>query len=175
MNYKVCTKLTIFDGLNSKAGSIHSYTTEYQYAKGYAFSSFIKGKKETDFFGFGEFTVIDPLNSKSVTKYHNIPCDDFRLNRALAGAKKESITSGWDYETLREYIRTEYKYKIHKIVPVTNPEVSSYLIEPVEVKKYINKTLTETNKSKIELGAENFVSDKNGVEIVQSSEYEMNS
>ncbi|HEY1406967.1 MAG TPA: FG-GAP-like repeat-containing protein, partial [Spirochaetota bacterium] len=90
MNYKVCTKLTVDDGCGRRTWS------QYEYAHGYAFSGFIDGKKETDYFGFSEFTVRDPLGGRTINLYNTVPYDDFRKNRALAGAIKESRFIGSD-------------------------------------------------------------------------------
>lgn len=146
MNYKVCTKLAVNDGFN------RDIVTDYEYSKGYAFSAFINGRKETDYFGFGEFTVRDALGSATTSWYNNIPYDDFRLNRALAGAVKESVSIGYDG---KEYTRTKHEYRVNVIDPgrvdSRGLDIRSYLIEPVKVDKYVNKTLVETRTSAIEL------------------------
>ncbi|MBN2157880.1 MAG: hypothetical protein JW807_00690, partial [Spirochaetes bacterium] len=150
MNYKVCTRLTVNDGLGREI------VTAYEYAKGYAFSAFINGYKETDYFGFGEFTVIDSLGSKNISLYNNVPYDDFRKNRALAGAVKQSRFLGWDG---REYSRTENEYTVRVIEPSPPAPLPggegrttrSYLIEPTEVRTYRNDTLAETRTSNITL------------------------
>jgi RHS repeat-associated protein len=147
MNYKVCSKLIVDDGFGKK---ISSY---YEYKDGYAFSDFINGYKETDFFGFGEFIKKDILGNKTINKYYNVPFDDFRKNRALAGAIKESRFIGGD---AKEYSRTEHEYKIHEIVSSDQLSVTSYLIEPVEVKKFMRGTLIQTTKSNIVLTANNY-------------------
>ncbi len=150
MNYKVCTRLTVNDGFNREI------VTTYEYSKGYAFSAFINGKKETDYFGFCEFTVRDAVGSATTNWYNNVPYDDFRMNRALAGAIRESVFQGSDG---KEYTRTQYDYTIRVIVPSGAPPlpwgdelpVQSYLIEPTAVRKLINNVLVETRTSSIEL------------------------
>ncbi|MBN2039233.1 MAG: hypothetical protein JW864_04270 [Spirochaetes bacterium] len=149
VNYKVCTKLTVEDGRGD------SIVTNYEYAGGYAHSVFINGFKETDYFGFSEFKVIDALGGKTINTYYNVPYDDFRRNRALAGAIKESRFVGSDG---KEYSRTEYEYKLHEINtpgapvnPLNGEDPVSYLIEPVEVRKYVSNVLSETRKSNIVL------------------------
>ena len=158
MNYKVCTALTVHDGLG------RDVTTRYSYAGGYAFSAFINGYKETDYFGFGEFTVTDAAGTRTVQRYHNAPFDDFRKNRALAGAIKESRFYGSDNI---EYSRTEHEYLLHEIVPSGAPlkpapidgvpdearTAKSFLVEPVEVRSYKKGTLVETRVSNIGLEA----------------------
>ncbi len=140
MNYKVCVKLVQDDSHGNRV------STKYEYSNGYAFSSFINGKKETDYFGFGTFKVIDALGSKTISTYYNTPYDDFRKNRALAGAIKENRFIGSDH---KEYSRTEYTYKLHEIAPSST--TLSFLIEPVEVKGYMHDTHIETRNSNIVL------------------------
>jgi len=142
MNYKICSKLTTDDGRGNR------YTTEYRYKNGYAFSDFIDGKRESDYFGFGEFEVIDAFGSKTISKYHNVPYDDFRKNRALAGAIKENRFFGWDNI---EYSKSIKEYKLHEIVPQSNSNVKSYIVEPVKVKKFVNNRLMETVEAYTEL------------------------
>gem|GEM_PF-834735 len=151
MNYKVCSKLTVEDGQGNRV------VTRYGYADGYAFSAFINGYKETDYFGFTTFTVTDALGGKNTSTYHNVPYSDFRMNRALAGAVKENWFIGYDQ---KEYSRTKYEYTLHEIIPPNPPEsplnppggdLKSFLVEPVKVEKYIKGTLTETRRSNIVL------------------------
>jgi len=138
MNYKVCVRADAEDGFG------HRVATKYEYKKGYAFSAFINGKKETDYFGFTEFTVTDALGSRTTNKYNSIPYDDFRKNRALAGAIKESRFAGFDG---KEYSRSVYNYTLHEI----KAGGTSYLIEPTKVQKYMYGSLFETAESNIEL------------------------
>ncbi len=146
MNYKVCTRLTVEDGRGDEI------STKYEYSNGYAFSAFINGYKETDYFGFGTFKTIDAYGGKSVSTYNNVPYDDFRKNRSLAGAVKETVVFGSDH---REYSRAEYTYKLHEIDPSYvgsfGQRSVSYLIEPVEVREYKNKILFQTKNSNIVL------------------------
>ncbi|OHD68136.1 MAG: hypothetical protein A2W19_01960 [Spirochaetes bacterium RBG_16_49_21] len=148
MNYRVCSRVTVFDGRGG------SYSTRYEHANGYAFSAFINGRKETDYFGFGEFSAIDASGARVKNLYHNAPYSDFRKNRALAGAIKESRFFGEDN---KEYSRTEYEYKLHEIVPLNAPPTpggggpSSFLVEPARVKKYVKDVLVSTTESSIEL------------------------
>ncbi len=143
MNYKVCVKMAMADGQGWSTYNI------YEYKKGYAFSGFINGKKETDYFGFGEFRAIDPLGSRSISLYNNVPYSDFRMNRALAGAVKETKFIGWDQ---KEYARTVNKYLIHTITPFGSAQgTGSFLVEPVKVEKYLKGVHTEKRTSNIEL------------------------
>lgn len=145
MNYKVCSKLTVDDGLGRRIA------TKYEYSDGYAFSAFINGYKETDYFGFGTFKTIDSLGNRTISTYYNAPYDDFRKNRALAGAIKENRFLGSDH---KEYSKTEYDYRLHEIRQTATrakDAVSSFLIEPVEVRKYMNGRLVQTTRSSIEL------------------------
>ncbi|WP_415857885.1 hypothetical protein, partial [Leptospira noguchii] len=48
-----------------------------EYKNGFAFSSFINGKKETDYFGFSEFTVHEAYGERTTHKYHTTPYSDF--------------------------------------------------------------------------------------------------
>ncbi|MFC1669388.1 SpvB/TcaC N-terminal domain-containing protein [Spirochaetota bacterium] len=144
MNYKVCNRLTVDDGRGNRI------KTKYEYSGGYAFSAFINGYKETDYFGFGKFKVVDSYGSRTESTYNNVPYDDFRKNRALAGAIKETLFFGSDHE---EYSRTTYEYKLHEISPPNPPEggLKSFLVEPVKVQKYMKGTLVETRRSNIVL------------------------
>jgi RHS repeat-associated protein len=155
MNYKVCTSLTVGDGRGGKV------LTNYEYSGGYAFSAFINGEKETDYFGFGKFTVVDAVGRRTVSEYYNVPYEDFRMNRALAGAFRESRSHG---SNMKEYERTEHEYTIHVIVPSPpaplpggeGRSAQSYLIEPTTVKKYVTGVLSETRTSNIELAASKY-------------------
>ncbi|MGL4370718.1 MAG: toxin TcdB middle/N-terminal domain-containing protein, partial [Spirochaetota bacterium] len=142
MNYKVCTEVNVDDGFGN------SVRTKYAYSKGYAFSAFIHGKKETDYFGFSRFTVTDAAGIKTVNTYNTVPYDDFRKNRALAGAIKQSRVVGSDSV---EYSRSEYEYTLHEIRENTS-QSPSFLIEPTSVRKYAKRTLAETREAKIVLG-----------------------
>ena len=143
MNYKVCTALVVEDGLGGRV------RTDYEYSGGYAFSSFINGEKETDYFGFRKFTSIDGVGRRNVSEYYNVPYDDFRMNRALAGAVKTSSFYGSD---MVEYERTEHEYIINTITE-TEGQKPSFLLEPVKVRKYVKNVLTQTRESSIQLTA----------------------
>ncbi len=141
LNYKVCSELRIFDGLANEI------VTRYEYQDGAAFSAFIDGKKETDYFGFSRFTAIDALGSKTIHEYYNTPYTDYRQNRALAGAIKSSLFLGSD---AKHYSKTAYGYTLHEISENTEQK-PSFLIEPTSVKKYIRDHttgwLTPTSKT----------------------------
>ncbi|WP_306292771.1 toxin TcdB middle/N-terminal domain-containing protein, partial [Leptospira kirschneri] len=49
-NYRVCTRVSLDDGFSN------IITKNYEYKNGFAFSTFLNGKKESDYFGFSEFT-----------------------------------------------------------------------------------------------------------------------
>ncbi len=143
MNYRVCSKLTVNDGRGSRIFN------KYEYSGGYAFSAFINGYKETDYFGFSSFKVIDAYGAQNISTYYNRHFDDFRKNRALAGAVKESRFIGSDHI---EYSKTLYEYKVHEIKAAGFQfQVLSYLSEPVKVRKYMRGTLVETRESNIVL------------------------
>jgi len=174
MNYKVCVSLAVDDGRG------HEVITKYNYSGGYAFSSFINGKKETDYFGFSTFETEDAYGSKTINTYYTTPFSDYRKNRVLAGAMKESVFKGSDN---LKYSKTTYEYRLHEIssgegtsnislllddfgnTVVTGSNIilanknRSYLIEPVKVKKYSFKkvgskqkeVLTQTTTSNIVL------------------------
>ncbi len=139
MNYKVCTRIHQDDGLGNRI------TLNYEYKNGYAFSAFLNGRKETDYFGFGEFTVRDAFGGKTISTYNNIPFADFRHNRALAGAIKETRFLGYDNQ---DYSRTTHEYQIHTIQ--TAPQ-ASYLVTPAAVRKYVRGVQTETRTRNVTL------------------------
>ncbi|EMP83044.1 insecticide toxin TcdB middle/N-terminal domain protein, partial [Leptospira santarosai str. CBC1531] len=89
-SYRVCTKVTLNDGFSNRI------TKNYEYKNGFAFSSYINGKKETDYFGFSEFTVKEAYGERTTHLYHTTPYSDFLMNRALAGAEKETRITGND-------------------------------------------------------------------------------
>jgi RHS repeat-associated protein len=152
MNYKVCTRMVVEDGCG------RSVSRTYEYKNGCAYSAFVNGKKETDYFGFSEFTARDVLGGRTVSTYNTMPYDDFRKNRALSGAVKETRVYGTDGV---EYSRTENEYTLHEIVasplsPLPGREGNasgavSFLIEPTKVRKYAKGTLSETRTSNITL------------------------
>ena len=143
LNYRVCSKLTLEDGQGNRI-----FNT-YEYSGGYAFSAFINGYKETDYFGFSTFKVVDALGAQNISGYYNVPYTDFRKNRALAGALKELKYIGSDH---REYSKTEYEYEVYVVTSPPAPLLKgegSYLVEPVKVSKYMKGVLTEVMNSNI--------------------------
>ncbi|MDM7972657.1 MAG: SpvB/TcaC N-terminal domain-containing protein, partial [candidate division Zixibacteria bacterium] len=108
VNYRVCSQLEVSDGLG------RSVVTRYGYRDGCAFSAFVNGARESDYFGFGEFTVVDAYGARAVSRYHAMPYDDFRMNRALAGAIRETRRIGSDHV---EYERIEHDYTVRVIEP----------------------------------------------------------
>ncbi len=141
MNYRVCSSLLVSDGLGRPV------ETRYRYARGYAFSGFIDGRKETDYFGFGEFTVMDAYGNRNVSIYHNAPSDDFRENRALAGAVKESHHYGNDNV---EYDSRAYTYMLYRIAE-PGAQSPSFLVLPSKIEQYARGKLTQTRASAVEL------------------------
>ncbi len=141
MNYKVCTSLMVEDG---RGGNVR---TDYEYSAGYIFSAYINGQKETDYFGFGRLTQRNGAGQRTVKEYHNVPYDDFRMNRALGGAIKTTVLYGSD---MVEYERTEHEYLVHTIKE-TEAQAPSFLVEPVRSIKHYTDVLVETRESNIEL------------------------
>ncbi|EMJ99749.1 insecticide toxin TcdB middle/N-terminal domain protein, partial [Leptospira sp. B5-022] len=90
INYRVCTKIILEDGLGN------TIPKNYSYKNGVSFSAFINGKKETDAFGFTEFTMTDATGSRTTHSYFSQPYSNFMHNRALAGAEKEMHILGSD-------------------------------------------------------------------------------
>ncbi|MES0490481.1 MAG: RHS repeat-associated core domain-containing protein [Leptospirales bacterium] len=139
INYKVCVKQTINDGMGQNVYS------KYEYKDGYAWSDFINGQKETDAFGFSIFTTIDPMGAKSINTYYTTPYANYLLNRALGGALKESRFIGSDNN---QYSKTQADYLVHEISPGAGK--TSYLVYPNETRKYIRNTLISTGTKLIE-------------------------
>jgi hypothetical protein len=156
MNYKVCSQVEVSDGLG------HYYKNRYEYKNGYAFSAFINDRKETDYFGFGEFKIIDGVGGKTVSTYNNVPYSDFLENRALAGAVKEKRTIGYDNI---EYSREIYNYTVLHINTGGIQDSDSFLIQPTEVKKYIRNTLVQTTTNELILEENEYKLDKKIVTI----------
>ena len=127
LNYRVCSGLKVNDGLGNET------VTGYHYENGFAFSAFIDGIKETDYFGFTRFTVIDAAGGRTIQQYYNTPYDNYRKNRALSGAIRQSLFVGVDS---KEYSKTEYRYTLHEIKE-NEASPSSFLIEPTMVAKYV--------------------------------------
>ncbi|MES0490884.1 MAG: SpvB/TcaC N-terminal domain-containing protein [Leptospirales bacterium] len=139
INYKVCVRQTVNNGL----GQI--VYNKYEYKDGFAWSAFIDGKKESDAFGFSTFTTIDALGSMKINTYYTTPYADFRLNRALSGALKETQFLGHD---AIEYSRSQTDYLTAEIQP--SPGVISYLVYPSQTRKYVHGTLTNTGTKNIQ-------------------------
>lgn len=154
MNYKVCTQLTVRDGFGGE------YINTYQYKNGFAFSTFINGRKETDFFGFSEFITTDAMGSKTINHYNTTlygtsTFDQIMLNRALAGALKDSTFNGWD---AHEYSRTLNTYQIFTIAP---PGVDkTYLVGPLTTEKYIQGVKTQTTTKGFQVSGSEYKVDK---------------
>ncbi|PKA19088.1 hypothetical protein CH377_14790 [Leptospira haakeii] len=143
-SYRVCTKITADDGFSNRI-----FKT-YEYSNGYAFSAFINGKVEKDFFGFGNFTQKDPYGVKTTHLYNNIPYSDFRMNRALGGAEKESHIIGADNQDYGSVLRT------HDIKVVdAGGGLSSYLVLPVKTEKFQKETKTGTSESTFQFSGYN--------------------
>ncbi|MES0491848.1 MAG: RHS repeat-associated core domain-containing protein, partial [Leptospirales bacterium] len=152
MNYKVCVKQTINDGLGKIV-----YNT-YEYLDGFAWTAYIDGRKESDIFGFSLFIINDPLGSKTINTYYTTPYNNFLLNRALNGALKETRFIGFDS---KEYSKSQTDYLVHEIQPA--PGVTSYLVYPSHKRKYIRGTLTNTNAKNIQFSLSEY-------RLVQSTE-----
>ncbi|MDM7926057.1 MAG: SpvB/TcaC N-terminal domain-containing protein, partial [bacterium] len=140
VNYRVCVKLTARDGLG------RSVVTRYRYRNGCAFSAFVNGVKETDYFGFGEFTAMDAYGAAVVSRYHAMPYEDYLRNRALAGAVRETVRKGSDG---MEYARTEYDYEVKEVGAQDRP--TSYFPVATEVRSFMAGVLTETRTCSVEL------------------------
>ncbi|TGL64596.1 SpvB/TcaC N-terminal domain-containing protein [Leptospira sarikeiensis] len=132
-SYRVCTKISLDDGL----GNIIPKT--YDYEGGVYFSSFINDKLETDYFGFGKFTVQDAYGSRTVHTYNIQPFVNFLDNRALAGAEKEMHIIGADNQ---DYGSVQYSYEIKHIE--TLPGIISYLRNITKSEKSQKGTPTQT-------------------------------
>ncbi|MDA3900242.1 MAG: SpvB/TcaC N-terminal domain-containing protein, partial [Spirochaetes bacterium] len=145
VNYKVCTSLRVEDGEG------HSVKTRYEYAGGFAFSEFINGRKEVDYFGFSDFKKISAYGAVEHTEYHTTPYDDFRKNRALAGAVKRSSFKGSDGVLYKE---TEHEYRLHTITPSGFIEPASYIVVPSAVKTWSEGVHVLTDEVELELGEE---------------------
>ncbi|PKA18438.1 hypothetical protein CH377_17600 [Leptospira haakeii] len=143
-SYRVCTKITADDGFSNRI-----FKT-YEYSNGYAFSAFINGKVEKDFFGFGNFTEKDPYGVRKARQYNNIPYSDFMMNRALSGAEKESHLVGTDNQDYGSILRT---YDIKKIE--TSAGITSYMVIPTLQENYIKGIKTKTTGQNLELSGYN--------------------
>ncbi|WP_235594082.1 SpvB/TcaC N-terminal domain-containing protein [Leptospira interrogans] len=139
-SYRVCTQVQLNDGFSN------IITKNYEYKNGFAFSSFINGKKETDYFGFSEFTVHEGYGERTTHKYHTTPYSDFLMNRALAGAEKETRIIGSDNN---DYGTIQTTYDV-KPVPYA-PGVTGYLPVTTKVEKFLSGQRTTTQSSDIVL------------------------
>ncbi|WP_244265096.1 SpvB/TcaC N-terminal domain-containing protein [Leptospira alexanderi] len=139
-SYRVCTKVTIDDGFSNIIAK------NYEYKNGFAFSSFINEKKETDYFGFSEFTVHEAYGERTTHKYHTTPYSDFLMNRALAGAEKETRIIGNDNN---DYGTIQTSYEIKQIAIA--PGVTSYLPVTTKIEKFLSGSRTTTQSSDIVL------------------------
>ncbi|WP_029778701.1 SpvB/TcaC N-terminal domain-containing protein [Leptospira kirschneri] len=137
-SYRVCTQVKLNDGFSN------IITKNYEYKNGFAFSSFIDGKKETDYFGFSEFTVHEAYGERTTHKYHTTPYSDFLMNRALSGAEKETKIIGNDNNDYGT-IQTTYDVK-----PITiAPGVTNYLPVTTKIEKFLSGSRTSTQSSDI--------------------------
>ncbi|TGK04889.1 hypothetical protein EHO59_08520 [Leptospira semungkisensis] len=140
INYRVCTKITLDDGFGN------TIPKTYSYSGGVAFSGFINGKKESDAFGFTQFTMTDAAGSKTVHTYFSQPYSNFMDNRALGGAEQQTRIVGSDN---KDYGTVKYTHDIQHI-EITTGKVS-YLSHTNKVEKFINGTATETTQNSITL------------------------
>lgn len=142
-SYKVCTQEIIRDGFGGE------YINNYQYKNGFAFSAFINGRKETDFYGFTNFSSFDGLGSETANIYNTqlfgtdplVDGPDFYLkNRALAGALAETRFNGWD---LNEYSKSKNTYSV-RAIQEPGAAKPSYYVTTDRVEKFIRGVATET-------------------------------
>ncbi|AXR62415.1 hypothetical protein DQM68_09055 [Leptospira mayottensis] len=137
-SYRVCTQVKLNDGFSN------IITKNYEYKNGFAFSAFLNGKKETDYFGFSEFTVQEGYGERTTHKYHTTPYSDFLMNRALGGAEKETRIIGNDNNDYG-IIQTTYDVK-----QITNtPGITSYLPVTTKIEKFLSGQRTTTQTSDI--------------------------
>ncbi|WP_275477601.1 RHS repeat domain-containing protein, partial [Leptospira santarosai] len=137
-SYRVCTKVTLNDGFSNRI------TKNYEYKNGFAFSGFLNGKKETDYFGFSEFTVKEAYGERTTHLYHTTPYSDFLMNRALAGAEKETRITGNDNN---DYGTVQTTYDVKQIQYGVG--VSGYLSVPTKIEKFLSGARTTTQSSDI--------------------------
>ncbi|UOG36276.1 hypothetical protein MAL01_19415 (plasmid) [Leptospira noguchii] len=117
-----------------------------EYKNGFAFSGFLNGKKESDYFGFSEFTVHEAYGERTTHKYHTTPYSDFLMNRALAGAEKETRIVGNDNN---DYGTIQTTHDVKQIAMA--PGVVSYLPVTTKIEKYLSGARTTTQSSDIVL------------------------
>ncbi|MBF3377050.1 hypothetical protein ISU90_08675 [Leptospira borgpetersenii serovar Balcanica] len=139
-SYRVCTRVSLDDGFSN------IITKNFEYKNGFAFSAFLNGKKETDYFGFSEFTVHEAYGQRTTHLYHTTPYSDFLMNRALAGAEKETRIIGNDNNDYGT-IRTTHDVKQIAI----GPGVTSYLPVTTKIEKFLSGSRTSTQTSDIVL------------------------
>ncbi|WP_081385975.1 SpvB/TcaC N-terminal domain-containing protein [Leptospira santarosai] len=139
-SYRVCTKVSLDDGFSN------IITKNYEYKNGFAFSAFLNGKKETDYFGFSEFTIHEAYGERTTHKYHTTPYSDFLMNRALGGAEKEIRITGNDNNDYGTILTTSEVRQIQYGVGV-----SGYLSVPTKIEKFLGGARTTTQSSDIVL------------------------
>ncbi|WP_282993069.1 SpvB/TcaC N-terminal domain-containing protein [Leptospira santarosai] len=139
-SYRVCTKVTLDDGFSN------IITKNYEYKNGFAFSSFINGKKETDYFGFSEFTIHEAYGERTTHLYHTTPYSDFLMNRALGGAEKEIRITGNDNNDYGTILTTSEVRQIQNA-----PGVTTYLPQTIKIEKFLGGARTTTQSSDIVL------------------------
>ncbi|UZN08982.1 hypothetical protein M5D10_03960 [Leptospira santarosai] len=137
-SYRVCTKVSLDDGFSN------TITKNYEYKNGFAFSAFLNGKKETDYFGFSEFTIHEAYGERTTHKYHTTPYADFLMNRALAGAEKETRITGNDNNDYGTIQTTSEVLQIQNA-----PGVTSYLPHTNKIEKFLDGARTTTQSSNI--------------------------
>ncbi|EMM86577.1 virulence plasmid 65kDa B protein [Leptospira santarosai str. 2000027870] len=137
-SYRVCTKVSLDDGFSNRI------TKNYEYKNGFAFSAFLNGKKETDYYGFSEFTVHEAYGERTTHKYHTTPYADFLMNRALAGAEKETRITGNDNNDYGVVLTTSEVLQIQNA-----PGVTSYLPHTNKIEKFLSGARTTTQSSSI--------------------------
>ncbi|WP_162267425.1 hypothetical protein, partial [Leptospira alstonii] len=101
---------------------------------------------ETDYFGFSEFTIKEAYGERTIHTYHTTPYADFLMNRALAGAEKETKIIGNDNNDYGT-IQTTYDVKPIAIAP----GVTSYLPVTTKIEKFLSGSRTTTQSSDIVL------------------------
>ncbi|WP_267894771.1 RHS repeat-associated core domain-containing protein [Leptospira santarosai] len=139
-SYRVCTKVTLDDGFSN------IITKNYEYKNGFSFSSFINGKKETDYFGFSEFTIHEAYGERTTHLYHTTPYSDFLMNRALGGAEKEIRITGNDNNDYGTILTTSEVRQIQNA-----PGVTTYLPQTTKIEKFLGGARTTTQSSDIVL------------------------
>ncbi|TGL50825.1 hypothetical protein EHQ61_08580, partial [Leptospira wolffii] len=149
-HYRVCTKITVDDGFGNRIPKT------YDYEAGYAFSAFINGKVEKDFFGFGKFTQKDGYGVRTVHTYNNVPYSNFMMNRALGGAEKESHVIGSDNQ---DYGSRANTYDV-KVIDAGGG-LTSYLLLPIKTDKFQNGTKTLTSEVSFQFNGYNLTKQTN--------------